>query len=1504
MRTDVVDDAPLARPLFSYWYRFSTGTNRGIDGERFNRENTIGVAVRIKLELASADGIRPLIITAEATATVCDVATTIHSAQTGVHVTPDNSLTLELVSNDNAGISVLPPRSLLNEAAIHSGHRVRIVDWEDSSGLSETSVPARLRVISGPDAGSIFPLRPGPNVIGRSDDCDVIINDRQISRRHARVVVGAQIEIIDMHSSNGLLLADERIEHAVLGPRTTIVAGATTFIVERAAADSPSRIDTAFNRSPQVRIRYQGQQFQAPEAPKRVTPRKFPLVAMVAPILMGTIMFSVTHNIMSIIFVALSPLIAIGTYVDSKWTSSKTKKADEERFNTDLKHLSVEISDALDEERLRRREETPALDSVVEAGFSLSPRLWYRRPDDADYLTINLGFGRVPSRHTLQLPGRRDADATTWSKLTDLEERIRFVDDVPIVTGLTDAHNLGVAGPLDWRIPVARGFVAQLACLHSPAELVICSIASVDSSDAWQYLMWLPHVGSPYSPVSGSHLANGPAAVSALVSALEELVDARKKHKSSFPTIILIVEDDAPVERGRLVSLAEDGPEVGVHLLWLADTQAQLPAACRVFLANDQDGAITAGFVDLEYSAPVNRVESLTSVMATDLARQLSPIEDAGAPVIDQSGIPRSVSYLSLSGHELADSPEVTVERWNENGSVLSRKSNPPRRAASLQALVGQGPQGEFSLDLRRQGPHALVGGTSGAGKSEFLQSWILGMAAAHSPQRVTFLFVDYKGGSAFADCVNLPHTVGLVTDLSPHLVRRALKSLRAELLYREHLLNSKNAKDLVSLERTGDPDCPPSLVIVVDEFAALVQEVPEFVDGVVDVAQRGRSLGLHLILATQRPAGVIKGNLRANTALRIALRMADETDSADVIDSPLASEFDPRVPGRAAVRTGPGRISVFQTGYAGGRTVEETGPARIDIETMTFGNGIPWDIPRPEHRDDEEESGPTDMSRIVSSISRAAEICSIPAPRKPWLPELGTHYDLDALREGIDDSGESEGLLLGIVDDPAHQRQHPLFYVPDEGNLAVFGTSGSGKSAVLRTLAYSAAANSGDDRTEVYGIDFSTAGLSMLSPLPIVGSIIDGSDHERIGRLMRQMNALLDDRSVRFADAHAGSIEEYRESADRPNEARCLILVDGFGAFRDEYELNSSFAATFAQFTRLLSEGRSVGIHVIVTAERPGALSSSLSANVQKRLVLRQAEENSYGNLNVPKDVLGDAQPGRAVLAGETNEIQVAIPSGSSSPAQQAHAFDELASRLRRAGVPPAAQIQRLATEVRADEIPDSVDDLPVLGINETTLEPMPFSPQGAFIIAGMPGSGRTSAIESLVQSLHRWNSALPLYFIGPRRSRVHSMPLWTKTARDADEAAALAAEIKAFADAPARTDSAPDLVLVIESLGELVSTPADAPVLDVIKRIRRNGHFVIGEQETSAWSSGWPLVSEMRNMRHGIVMQPNPMDGDLLFKVDLPRAKRNDYPLGRGVYARSGKTWTVQLALPETSH
>ena len=228
-----------------------------------------------------------------------------------------------------------------------------------------------------------------------------------------------------------------------------------------------------------------------------------------------------------------------------------------------------------------------------------------------------------------------------------------------------------------------------------------------------------------------------------------------------------------------------------------------------------------------------------------------------------------------------------------------------------------------LTLDLVADGPHALIGGTSGAGKSELLQSIVASLAVRHAPTRLTFLFVDYKGGAASAVFSELPHTVGYVTNLDAELSRRALTSLRAELNRRMRLLEGK-AKDLAEMRELYPADAPPSLVIVVDEFATLVKEVPEFVDGIVDIAQRGRSLGIHLILATQRPSGAVNDNILANTNLRISLRMLDKSESVAVINSGEAAEIPVPLKGRGWVRLGPRALVAFQAAYCGSPLVSD----------------------------------------------------------------------------------------------------------------------------------------------------------------------------------------------------------------------------------------------------------------------------------------------------------------------------------------------------------------------------------------------------------------------------------------------------------------------------------------------------------------------------------------------------------------------------------------------------
>ncbi|MBO3096025.1 FHA domain-containing protein [Cellulomonas dongxiuzhuiae] len=1449
-----------------------------------------------------------VVVTADAGATVGDVADTLVRAEAAAGRAVPGPVTLALAPPDGGAPRTLQRRAGLAEAGLRAGSTVALtpaVEGPSGTGVSPHDAHARLTVVSGPQAGLEVHLPRGTTTIGRGPGSDVRLSDPMVSTTHARVVVGDTVEVVDAGSSNGVVIGWGRVDRAVVGPRDYVVLGETILTLTRvrpADGSGDGAAVVAFNRSPRVVPVHPERTVEAPAPPEPARPGRFPLVALAAPVVLGAVLYAVMPRPTTLVLLALSPLLLVAGWVDKRFTERRRLKEETATFRASLDALEQDLEAASQEERRVRLGELASTAQAVRAARDLGPVLWSRRPGEPAFLVLRVGVGRSASRTTVRLPPRGRAGAEHWALVEALVTRFADVDGVPVGVGLRDAGTVGVAGARTHVDGVARALVAQLVCLHAPSELVVTGVASSSSRDRWDWLKWLPHVASPHSPLAGPHLAADPVTSTAVVTALEELVAARqalgRRGESAEPAVLLVVEDDAQAERGRLVRLAEDGPDVGVHVLWCAAQVDALPAACHAFVALDDGGARVGRTRDGAWDDVV--CERLDVPAATDLARRLAAVVDDGTPVVDESDLPRGVGQLSLLGPEVADDPEAVVERWHETGSVVARTGTPVRRRgdAGLRAVVGQGAAGQFVLDLRTQGPHALVGGTTGSGKSEFLQSWVLGLATAHSPDRVTFLFVDYKGGAAFSDCVELPHAVGLVTDLSPHLVRRALVSLRAELRRREHLLQRKGVKDLLTLERSGDPQTPPSLVIVVDEFAALAADVPQFVDGVVDVAQRGRSLGLHLVLATQRPAGVIKDNLRANTNLRIALRMADEADSADVLGTPLAAGFDPAVPGRGAVRTGPGRLALFQTGYAGGRSSATPPGATVALESLEFGPGEPWDLPPPVGAAPPAEDGPTDLARVVRTVRAAARVEAIPPPRRPWLPELTAVH---ALEDVVDPA--RAGLVLGVVDRPARQEQHPWVWDPDaEGSLVVLGTSGSGKSATLRTLAVSAALGTlgAGGPVQVYGLDLGSGGLAMLDELPVVGSIVDGADTERLQRLLRSLRTALDDRATRYATVRAGSLTDYRALTGRQDEPRLLLLIDGLAAFREAHEADAGRTGAWSGLQRLVAEGRPLGVHVAMSAERPGALPTSLAGSVARRLVLRQADESAYGVLDVPKDVLGPASPpGRGVFAGESDEMQVAVPGGRTAPAEQAVAITAVAQRLRAAGVATTPPVRRLPTVVPASSLPDTVDGLPVLGIADDTLAPCGFAPRGTFLLAGMPGSGRTTALVALGDALRRALPDASLYYVGARRSPVRERVAWSGTAGTPEEIASLARDLlPRLAAAP--VDGAP-VVLVVEAIADLLGGPAEQALTEAVRTARRNDHFVLAESETSTWGSSWPLVAEVRNGRRGLVLQPDHMDGDALFRTAFPRMGRAEFPPGRGVLVEQGRLRRVQLPVPD---
>ena len=1465
---------------------------------------------------------------------------------------------------------ILDPADRVARSGLKSGSVVEpVLESHPGDGRRVRPPVASLTVMNGAQRQVVFLATDGETTVGRDRLNRVELHDPGVSRRHAILRrVDDAIEIVDLGSANGTGVVNsqgERLESREepagiirLRHSALVEFGTVTVRIEIGPPpEPPLSLDSAVSylQSPQVDPVYAPEPVELPAPPDEPEPTRFPLIAMVAPLLMGGVLYLMTQSMMSLVFIALSPLIMIGSWFDNRLTRRKTSKTKQREFEANLTATRRELEANVPREQAARERETPAASALATLPSSRGLQLWSRRPEHRAFLELRLGTASLPSRKEIKLPPRSKISAEQWDELTRLHGRFADVSEVPLLERLERCGSLGIAGHPDWASASARAILLQLVALHSPADVVFTAFANhTQASGEWSWLKWLPHVDSAYSPLPVAHLAADERSASMLLTALEGLIadragasgtgtvrsrvvgaatDAKERltpadGRPAHPAVVVVVLADTLVDRTRLVGLAEDGADVGVHVIWVAQHLGSVPAACRTVVEAYTD-VWRAHFVRQGELIELGSLDGVELPAAQTFARELAPFVDAGARVLDESDLPRSVGLAQIVSTDILGSSDSIVKNWHDTDSLFSGwHEGKEREASQLAAIVGQGSAGPVEIDLRTHGPHALVGGTTGSGKSEFLQTWILSLAANYAPDRLTFLLVDYKGGAAFADCVDLPHTVGLVTDLNTHLVRRALTSLRAELRYREELLAEKGAKDLVALERRGDPEAPPALVIVIDEFAALVSEIPDFVDGVIDVAQRGRSLGLHLVMATQRPAGVIKDNLRANTNLRVALRMADPADSSDVIGVTDAAGFSPEVPGRAAIKVGAGRLAHLQTGYLGGRAETEHQEA-VEVRDLGFGEQAPWNLlPEVRRLPDRVSKGARDIETLAANIRSAAVVSGTRAPRRPWVDQLPEQLPLssDLLTHALPQRSRAtaEGITVGLIDEPHLQRRSPYaISLAETGNLALFGGVGSGKTTTLMTLA--AAAVNLDSATQVYGIDCAGGRLSVLAQLPRVGDIVPGDERDRIIRVLRLLKGVIADRSTSSPS---------RDST-RPFP-KVLLLLDGLSAFRDAHEHRGGGADPFADLIEIAASGRTVGVHVILTSERSNGMPASLASSFPERLAIKLTAESDYLTLGVPSEALEGSGPGRAIRIGAGDELQLALPGASSDPADTDTAIAELAEQLTAQGAPTPTAVPAIPESIRRTAIPKSTGRAAPFALDTEHLAPVAVPNEGFLLVTGPAGSGRSTAIRSILAAIREDartdDTPVGAVLISPRRSAQRTSFEWQEIADSADSREDVIERLtRSLGGIPSKAagltllpligtepEASPEDhltseptnfpspgsrgVVVIEDIGGFDGTGNEQALGSLLKLLRRSELTTIVEGENATLGTVWELVSPLRGARWAIALQPDANDTPSIFTTPFTHAKRAEYPPGRGFLVEGGRLRGVHVGLEDS--
>ncbi|MFQ6144461.1 FtsK/SpoIIIE domain-containing protein [Streptomyces seoulensis] len=1367
-----------------------------------------------------------------------------------------------------------------------------------------------VRVVSGPGAGTVYRLVPGDYDIGGGPGCRIRLG-AQAPALAARIRVRLDGNVAVLVADEALLDGKEVTGSAGAwreGSQLT-VGNVLLELNSRQAArapltPAPDGLGLEFNRPPRFLPPAVQGRFRLPRPPAAPDKKPIPLLPiLLLPAGSAAIAIFVTHRWTFVFIALLSPLAALVTQFGGRKQTMLKYLEQKDEYEQALARVRSDIDDALLREQHHLRLALPDPAALLRTALQPSERLWERRWQDPDFLTVRAGTADLPSSVSIEDPTADEHRRTS----------VPGLNQVPVAVPLRRAGVAGVAGPGASRL--AAWMTAQVAALHTPADLRIVVLAGQEGDHAWNWTRWLPHTraqGEDAYALVGStadSLARRIGELGQLVAARQAAgPDLVRGGVNGYPDVLVILEQ---ARRARslpgVIALLRDGPAVGVYTICIDREERLLPEECTAVVATEDGAAPSRVRTGTGAALEEVRPDAPEPAWFERFARALAPLRGVGDS--EDSVLPGSVRLLDLLGLE-PPTPDAVVAGWSLGGR-------------STRAVLGVGYDGEFAVDLVRDGPHGLVAGTTGSGKSELLQTLVATLAVVNRPDEMTFVLVDYKGGSAFAECADLPHTVGLVTDLDTHLVERALVSLGAELRRREAQLAQAQAKDIEDYldkrSRGGDVLPPlPRLLLVIDEFASMARELPDFISGLVNIAQRGRSLGIHLILATQRPGGAVTPDIRANTNLRIALRTTDTTESRDIIDAPDSGEISPATPGRAYARLGPSALLPFQSGRVGGRrpggaAVAEGAEVPVSAEVLTWSAlGGPL-APAAGGRGGAiagRTEAVTDLAVLTEAVARAAELAEVPGQPSPWLPPLPTLLRWTpppAPKPVAERAAELPSVTYGLVDLPAEQTRAPLVWDLDRaGHLHIVGSPRSGRSQALRTLAAVLAQAHGADDVHLYGVDCGNGALNALTELPHCGAVVDRNQVERLGRLLDRLTAELTARQGVLGARGTADLPELRRG-QAPGERlpHIVLMIDRFEVFEREFASydNGSY---LERLLRLLRDGAGVGLHVVLAGDRVLG-GSRYSGTTEDKIVLRLNDRQDYSTVGIPtRSAPAEQPPGRAVRAQNLTEAQIAVLADDLSGTAQAEALTALGRELtvREAEVPASRKAHRLDVlpdrityaEAAALHTPGQMTPLVAVGGDTITSLGPDLADVPTFVIAGPPRTGRSTALLTAAQSLLAAGTGLIV--LAPRRSPLRDLAGHPGVTAVITDAEVPVAEFRAaLGDIPQDNG-----VIVVDDAELFMGAEIDADLALLARGGAGTGWGVLvaGNAESLSLSlAGW--MGQVKRNRTGMLLSPQGLSDGEVIGARLSRGLVGQAPQpGRGLlHLGDGTVRAVQVPL-----
>jgi len=1094
-----------------------------------------------------------------------------------------------------------------------------------------------------------------------------------------------------------------------------------------------------------------------------------PALTMVIPMAAAALMSG--GNTVGIITSVGSAVIGVVWALTSVRYQKKAEKEQElnrvDAYERYLTRVEERLTKARAEHLSVLHKQYPTIEETLQYINTQNTRIYERAANHEDFLSVRIGTGVIPVPYPIHVPKERFSlvENNLAQEPLRLQQENAHLENAPVSLALKENALIGVVhSNRNSREGVLRAIAIQAAAYHTYADIQMAFLYHKKEAEAYSFAKWLPHVWAGSLRLIADDDAGYGVILSHITQALRARTETKQEESGLLPHFLIFVSDPSLIEANAISKYLFDSTNNFGATAIIATSDAEyLPSNCKILLRQD---ALYKGLQSTDGAFENNdqiTFDTLPPEQAEQKARQLSSFRIRMNR--KDGAIPSSVPFLMMYGVSNVDELDLH-RRWLQNRSF-----------DSLRAMVGFRSANEpLYLDIheRYHGPHGLVAGMTGSGKSETLLTYLLSLAIEFDPREVAFLLIDYKGGGMAEGLRKLPHTAGVITNLSGNQIGRALASVRSELRRRQAMFtaafpgdsNRQNIYEYTKAWRNEEklPDGTalspiPHLLIVADEFAELKANTPEFISELVSAARIGRSLGIHLILATQKPSSCVDDEIWSNTNFRLCLRVASKQDSNDMLHHPDAAAISSVYKGRGIFQVGDDEIfELFQSGWSGASYTPEipiseqtgTGAQLINLQGLAQAKArkagsISRRLPQ--------------LGAIVDIIAETARLHNIKAVKEIWLPPLPTPPREDeapttenvwpltsSMLNGYESNLRTKlyAVPLGLADDPNRQKQFAYGYnLVQQGHLVIAGNSGSGKTNLLRALLHGLIRMCSPEQLHIYITDYNTRSFLSLEAFPHCGGVTLENEDDKLSKLLTLLEREVDRRKTLFAKKRIGRFNDYGDET----LPAIVFAIDNIAPIRDmkdEYQ---------SRISALVSQSAAYGVYLIATCveltDIPGAIRKHINAGIGLHLDKYQYEDV----LGTKTDIMPDQTvPGRGLAACSSKgtlvalEVQFVIEDVDASDLFAVYDDYSGPSATPIPQIPPDLSLDILA---RDRHVMNFSDRYMLLGYDKAEAVPflLDLAHTKCFITTGKQKSGKTSLFKALAKQAASQGSEVFLY-------------------------------------------------------------------------------------------------------------------------------------------------------------